>query len=108
MTNADINPDSLTIAGTTREIFNPDSKGTWPDAGSRVYVSVHRVGPEGLVQLGYDPDSGKSYARAAASGESRWSSWTVLEAPPPPPEGGEGETRREDEGGDAKAGKSKR
>ena len=74
------------ISGDSREVFDPVSKSVWSGASSRVYVSTHRSGPDSAIQIGYDPELDKTFARAKAGGEdSRWGDWVAVEAPPPPP-----------------------
>ena len=84
MSNSGIDLDTLLATGGSREIFDPVAKGAWPGVSSRIYVSTHRAGPESAIQLGYDPELDKTFARAKAGGEeSRWGSWVAVEAPPP-------------------------
>jgi len=86
MSNSGIDLDTLLATGGSREIFDPVAKGAWPGVSSRVYVSTHRAGPESAIQLGYDPELDKTFARAKAGGEeSRWGTWVAVEAPPDPP-----------------------
>jgi hypothetical protein len=86
MSNTEIDLDTLTLPGSTREIFDPVTKGAWPDVSSRIYISTHRSGPEGVIQIGYDPDLDKSFVRSRSGGEeSRWGDWVAIVAPPPEP-----------------------
>ena len=86
MSNSGIDLDTLLATGGSREIFDPVAKGAWPGVSSRIYVSTHRAGPDSAVQLGYDPEQDKTFARAKAGGEeSRWGTWVAVEAPPDPP-----------------------
>ena len=85
MSNSDIDLDTLLPTGDSREIFDPAAKGAWPGVSSRIYVSTHRSGPEGAIQIGYDPELDKTFARAKTGGEeSRWGDWVAIEAPAPP------------------------
>jgi hypothetical protein len=84
MSNSNIDLDTLLATGDSREIFDPVTKGAWPGVTSRIYVSTHRSGPASAIQIGYDPELDKTFARAKASGEeSRWGNWVAIEAPPP-------------------------
>ena len=87
MSNFGIDLDSLVLPGDTREIFEPDSKGGWSGMSSRVYVSTHRGGADGVIQIGYDPDQNKSFLRVRSNDpEARWGDWNEVVAPAPPPE----------------------
>ena len=86
MSNSGIDLDTLLATGGSREIFDPVAKGAWPGVSSRIYVSTHRSGPESAIQIGYDPELDKTFARSRSGGEeSRWGSWVAVEAPPPEP-----------------------
>jgi hypothetical protein len=62
--------DTLTVPDDKyegREVFDPVN--AWPDAATRIYVSVYRSGPTTLIQLGYDPDQGRNWVRPLKEGE---------------------------------------
>jgi hypothetical protein len=89
MTNSGVDLDTLTLPlnpGTGWEIFDPDSKGVWPDASARIYVATYRCGPDSVIQVGFDPELNKAFVRAATDAEGRWSVWVAIEPPPPNPE----------------------
>lgn len=85
MSNTEIDLDTLTLAGGSREIFDPVTKGAWPGVSSRIYVATHRSGPGGVIQVGYDPELDKSFVRALGGPEERWGEWLAVEVPPPDP-----------------------
>jgi hypothetical protein len=68
-------PDDLSEG---REVFDPVN--AWPDASSRIYVSVYRSGPTTLFQLGYDPEQGRNWIRPLRSGEP-FGSWQWIGVP---------------------------
>lgn len=91
MSNTEVDLDTLLPVnlGSGREIFDPVAASAWPGASDRIYVSTHRSGPQGAVQIGYDPEHDKSWVRAQAADGSGWSDWMEVAAPPPvepPPE----------------------
>lgn len=74
--------DTLTVPddpyGEGREFYDPVN--VWPGASSRVYVSVHRSGPNAIYQLGYDPESDKSWVRSLRAAGEAFSTWAELGA----------------------------
>ena len=64
-----------------QEIFGPDN--AWPGEPAHIYVVVQRVAPDITAQLGFDPGTGKNWARVLKEGV--WGEWTELFVPPPPP-----------------------
>ena len=96
MTNTAVDLDGLLATGDSREIFEPVN--AWSGASGRIYVSTHRASSTGAIQLGYDPENDKTFARANSGAEgSVWGTWTAIEAPPPPPEARKTKAKADDE-----------
>jgi hypothetical protein len=79
--------DTLTVPDDTyegREVFDPVN--AWPDASSRIFVSVYRSGPTTIFQLGYDPEDGRNWVRPLKSGEP-FGPWQVFGAEVEPQKG---------------------
>lgn len=65
-----------TLAGA-REMWDPVN--AWPGASPHVFVAVYRSNPIAMLQVGYDPATGRSWWRSLKEPGMIWTAWTALE-----------------------------
>lgn len=85
--------DTLTVPANPHDQGSEyfDAVNAWPDASSRIFVAVNRLGPVANYQAGYDPETGTTWMRVLPEPGAGWSPWSQAYPPPPPPPEPEGE-----------------